>query len=119
MPWVLRTLTGLQLLQLLSQVDQIDSQITARAVVVGVCISGIEVNQSYDSFGMPESHRTQLFAAERVPGQHRPVQLECIEDGENVVTKTIGRVHRVPGRQRRAGRAEAAPCDAIDMVCRR
>src|SRR5262249_25427879 len=89
LPWVLRTLTGLQFLQLFSQVDQVDSQITARAVVVGVCISGIEVNQSCDSFGMPGSHRTQLFAAERVPGQHRPVQLECMEDGEHVVTETI------------------------------
>src|SRR6516165_7556472 len=113
------TLARLQLLQLFSQVDQIDSQIAARAVVVGVCISSIEVSQSCDSFGMSGSHRTQLFAAERVPSQHGPVQLECIEDGENVVTQTIGRIHRVPGGQRSAGRAEAAPCDAVNMVRRR
>src|SRR6266481_1319488 len=113
MPWVLQAFTGLQLLQLFSQVDQVDSQVTARAVVVGVCVPGIQVDQSCDSFGMPGSHRTQLFAAERVPGQNRPVQLECSEDGENVATETIGRIHRVPGRS--AGRAEAAPCDAVNM----
>lgn len=97
MPWILETLTGLQLLQLLSQAGQVDAQITARAVVVRV-ISSIEVNESCDSFGMPGYHGSQLFAAERMPGQHRPIQLECIEDGENVVAEAIGRIHGVPER---------------------
>src|SRR5215469_85392 len=68
---------------------------------------------------MPRSQGTQLFAAERVPDQHRPDQLECIEDGENVVAETIGRIGRVTGRQRSAGGAEAAPCDAVNVICGR
>src|SRR5690242_4728618 len=97
MPWIFRTLTGLQLVQLLSQVGQVDSQITPGAIVVRIRISGIEVDQSCDSFGMARAYGTQLFAAEGVAGQYRPVELECVEDGEDVVTETIGRVRRIPG----------------------
>src|SRR5215467_11947767 len=67
---------------------------------------------------MPRSHGTQLFTTERVANQHGPVQLERVEDGENVVTETIGRI-RAPSRQRSAGRAEAAPRDAVNVICGR
>jgi hypothetical protein len=41
---------------------------------------------------MPRSHRTQLFAGERVPGENRPVEFQRIKDGENIVTETISRL---------------------------
>jgi hypothetical protein len=49
-------------------------------------IGRFQVNQSSDLFRMPRAHRTQLLSGQGMSGEHRAIQLQSVDDGENVVT---------------------------------
>jgi hypothetical protein len=82
------------------------------AVVEGVRIGCIEIDERRNPAGSRVRDRAQLRAGDRVPHQDGPVERQCVEHGKHVVAQAIARIdgRRIPGR------AEAAPGDAIDVM---
>src|SRR5262249_55229836 len=81
------------------------------AVVEGVRIPGLEVDEPGKSARVRCGDGAHFRAGDRVPDEHGPFDLERIHDGHNVVTEAI----RHMLRRREARGSEAAPRDAVDM----
>lgn len=66
---------------------------------------------------MPGTDGAELLAGDGVAGHDGAVELERRDDGEHIVSETIGGVIVVGGNGR-AGEAEAAPRDPVDVIGR-
>src|SRR6202035_2023486 len=77
-----------------------------------ILVTGIQIDQSSDAFGVSTSHRTQLFAAEGMSHQQRPLELERVHDSQHVVAEAVGSISRGGN----TGRTEPAPRNAVDVV---
>ena len=64
------------------------------AVVEGVGIGGIEVDQTRNSVRVPACDRSQFRSAEGVPCQDRSAEFERVDDRQHVVTEAVSRVFR-------------------------
>jgi hypothetical protein len=84
------------------------------AVVEGVGIGGVEVNDAGDAMRMLVRYRAEFGAADGVADEHRMVEMQRIENGDDVVAEMAGVIVGSGG----AGRAESAARDGVDVVGR-
>ncbi len=84
------------------------------AVVEGVGIGGIEINDAGDAMRMLVGDGAEFGAADGVADEHGMVEMQRVENGDDVVAEMA----RVVVGSCGAGRAESAAGDRIDMVGR-
>ena len=106
---------GKELLDLVAGVEHVELRIAVGAIIEGVGIAGVEVDEAADLLGMAAADRTQLFAGDRVSGEDGLLQLEGLDDGKDIVAETVGGVVVVV-EGGVAGVAEAATGNAVDVV---
>jgi len=82
------------------------------AVVEGVAIGGVEINEAGDAMRMLLGDGAEFGATDRVADEHGMVEMQRVENGDDVV----GEMARVVVGSGEAGRAESAAGDGVDVV---